>query len=171
MAQGSYVVERSTTIAADPQQVWDQVTDFHRWVSWSPWEGLDPDIHRTYSGPDSGTGASYAWAGNRKAGTGKMEITGADPGRVTIDLRFDKPYKQSSVTEFVISPQGPSSTNLTWSMTGPQTVMIKIMGVFSSMDSLIGKDFERGLAQLKSVLETGTPDDSKNDSKDAAPGG
>ena len=154
MAQGSYTVERSTTIAADPQRVYDEVADFHRWVAWSPWEGLDPNIHRTYSGPNSGTGAMYAWAGNRKAGTGRMEITHAEPERVAIDLRFDKPYKQSSVTEFVITPQGPDTTTLTWSMTGPQTVMIKIMGVFSSMDSLIGKDFERGLAQLKSLLET-----------------
>ena len=154
MAQGSYTVERSTTIAADPQRVYDQVADFHQWVAWSPWEGLDPNIHRSYSGPDAGTGAMYAWVGNRKAGTGKMEITHADAERVSIDLRFDKPYKQSSVTEFVITPEGPDTTSLTWSMTGPQTVMIKIMGVFSSMDSLIGKDFERGLAQLKSLLET-----------------
>ena len=154
MAQGSYTVERSTTIAADPQRVYNQVADFHQWVAWSPWEGLDPNIHRSYSGPDVGTGAAYSWVGNRKAGTGKMEITHADAKRVTIDLRFDKPYKQSSVTEFVITPEGPDLTSLTWSMTGPQTVMIKIMGIFSSMDSLIGKDFERGLAQLKSLLET-----------------
>ena len=154
MAQGSYTVQRSTTIAAEPQRVYDYVADFHQWVAWSPWEGLDPNLHRIYSGPDSGTGATYAWMGNRKAGSGKMEITHADSDRVTIDLRFDKPYKQSSVTEFVITPQGSDRTTLTWSMTGPQTVMIKIMGVFSSMDSLIGKDFERGLAQLKSLLET-----------------
>lgn len=156
MAQGSYVVERSTTIAADPQAVYEQVADFHHWIAWSPWEGLDPNITRTYSGPDSGVGAAYAWSGNRKAGRGRMQITDAEPARVTVDLTFEKPFKSSSVTEFMITEQGPDATAVTWSMTAPQTVMVKIMGVFSSMDKLIGNDFERGLARLKALLETGS---------------
>jgi len=74
MADDTYTVERSTTIDAPPERIYQHVANFHSWRDWSPWEGVDPDLRRTYSGPDIGSGATYAWAGNRKAGEGRMEI-------------------------------------------------------------------------------------------------
>jgi hypothetical protein len=76
MADDTYTVERSTEIEAPPEHVYEQVVDFHRWTTWSPWEDLDPELRRTYSGPDAGVGATYAWQGNRRAGTGRMESPG-----------------------------------------------------------------------------------------------
>ena len=38
-------------------------------------------------------------------------------------------------------------------MTGPMTLATRVMGIFKSMDSLLGPDFEKGLATLKSNLE------------------
>ncbi len=78
MAADNWTVERSTTIDAAPERVYEQLADFHQWRSWSPWEDLDPDLQRDYSGPESGTGAVYRWSGNRKAGSGRMEIVSAD---------------------------------------------------------------------------------------------
>jgi uncharacterized protein YndB with AHSA1/START domain len=153
MSDATYTVERSATIDAGPSEVFAQVVDFHRWPAWSPWEDIDPDMRRTYDGPESGVGSTYSWSGNRKAGEGRMEIVRAEePSSVVIDLRFVKPFKSTTVTTFTFEPSGPG-TRVTWTMTGPRTFATKVMGLFTSMDKLVGKDFERGLARLKGVVE------------------
>lgn len=153
MAADTYVVERSVTIQAPPERVYDQVADFHHWTAWSPWEGLDPDLRRTYSGAESGTGAVYAWSGNRRAGQGRMQIVEADrASRVRIALAFEKPFKARNDTVFTIVPSG-SGTRVTWWMSGKQTLMTKVMGIFKSMEDFLGPDFDRGLARLKAVAE------------------
>ncbi len=156
MTEDSYAVERSARIDAPPSRVYDLVADFHNWPSWSPWEDLDPQLKRTYSGAESGTGAVYAWSGNRKAGQGRMEITEATkPSKVQIDLAFEKPWKARNDTWFTIEPEGTGSL-VTWSMTGQKTFMTKVMGLFKSMDSFIGSDFEKGLARLNAATEKPT---------------
>jgi hypothetical protein len=151
--RNTYRVERSIAIAAPPERVFAEINDFHRWQAWSPWEDLDPNLQRDYSGPDAGVGAAYAWSGNRKAGKGRMEIVeSAAPILLGIQLDFLKPFKAHNQVKFVIAGDGPT-TNVTWSMTGAKTLGTKIMGIFTSMDKLIGKDFEKGLAQLKIVAE------------------
>jgi uncharacterized protein YndB with AHSA1/START domain len=153
MADHTYTVERSVTIDAPPARIYEQIADFHNWTSWSPWEGVDPDLRRTYSGADSGTGAVYGWSGNRKAGQGRMEITNAtEPSRVQIDLTFEKPWKARNDTLFTILPEG-SGSQVTWTLTGEKTLMTKVMGIFTSMDRLLGPDFEKGLARLKATAE------------------
>lgn len=153
MAEDTYTVERSTTIDAPPERIYPHIANFHQWRAWSPWEGVDPELRRTYSGPDAGRGAVYEWAGNRKAGEGRMEIVEADePSRVAVDLRFLKPFKARNDTVFAIHPEG-SGSRVTWTMTGRRTLVTKIMGIFRSMDAMIGPDFERGLASLKATVE------------------
>jgi uncharacterized protein YndB with AHSA1/START domain len=149
----TYTVERSTIIDAPPGRVYELVASFHHWTQWSPWEDVDPQLRRTYSGAQSGTGAVYAWSGNRKAGQGRMTITEATaPTAVHIDLVFEKPWKARNDTVFTIRPEGAGS-HVTWTMTGKNTVMTKAMGVFKSMDALVGGDFEKGLARLKTAAE------------------
>lgn len=149
----TYEVQRSVSIDAPADSIYPLLADFRQWQGWSPWEGLDPDLQRTYGGAESGTGATYAWAGNRKAGEGRMEITDSAAGeRVVIALDFLKPFKSSSTTRFELSGTG-GATTVTWTMTGPKTLMTKIMGIFKSMDAMIGPDFEKGLTQLKGSAE------------------
>lgn len=154
MADDTYKVVRSTTIDAPPARVYTEIADFHRWAAWSPWEDLDPQLQRTYSGEAAGRGAVYAWSGNRRAGQGRMEIVQATaPSTIRIDLHFEKPFKARSDTDFTIEPSGLGS-RVVWSMTGKLTLMTRIMGIFKSMDALVGPDFERGLARLKATAET-----------------
>lgn len=149
----TYTVVRTIGVSAPPADVFAHVNDFHAWQAWSPWEGLDADQRRTYTGPDSGVGAHYAWHGNRKVGEGTMEIIGAEaPGSVTVDLRFIKPFKSTAETRFDIAPDGEGST-VSWTMQGELTFVTKIMGIFKSMDAMIGPDFEKGLRQLKAAAE------------------
>ena len=150
----TFVVERQERIAAPPAAILERIVDFRRWQEWSPWEELDPNLQRTYSGAESGVGAVYEWAGNRKAGKGRMQITSVEPDQaVTIDLQFLKPFKSRSTTVFRLLPEG-EATEVTWTMTGPKTVMTRIMGIFTSMDKMVGPDFEKGLQRLKTTAET-----------------
>ena len=149
----TYSVERFATIKAPAASIYAQIVDFHRWTAWSPWEGLDPDLERTYSGPARGPGATYVWSGNRKAGEGRMEIAKAvEPSRVEVALNFVKPFKSSGTTTFDLKPD-EEATRVTWTMTGPKTLMTRVMGLYKSMDKMIGPDFEKGLDQLKSGAE------------------
>jgi len=153
MATSEFEVKREAEIPAATTTVFDLIADFHRWTEWSPWESVDPQMHRAYSGADRGVGAIYEWAGNRKAGQGRMEITAADPpGRVVIALQFLKPFKSSSTTTFELTESG-SDTHVTWRMVGPKTFLTRVMSVVSSMDKMIGRDFEKGLAQLRTAAQ------------------
>ena len=148
-----YVVERDATVQAPARVVFDLITDFHRWPEWSPWEDIDPSMERTFSGAESGVGSVYEWSGNRKAGQGRMEITAAAaPSRVEIALQFLKPFKSSNTTTFELEDAG-GTTHVTWRMVGPKTFMTKVMGIFKSMDTMIGPDFEKGLTQLAAAAQ------------------
>jgi hypothetical protein len=148
----TFHVERSTTIAAAPDKISPLLDDFHNWNQWSPWAKLDPNMRVTYSGAPQGPGAVYAWEGNSKVGKGRMEILAAEPTLTSIKLDFYSPFASQNHTDFVLEPQG-SVTRVTWKMDGPNSFASKLMSVFVSMDSMIGKDFDTGLGQLKSAAE------------------
>ena len=153
MAEKTFRVQRSATINASPQRLFDLISDFRQWPSWSPWEKLDPNMKKTVSGAPKGKGAVYEWDGNKKAGKGRMEIVdAAAPSRVNIKLDFEKPFRSNNRTEFALSPQG-NTTNVTWTMEGPQSFMMRVMGLFMNMDKMIGKDFEEGLANMRAIAE------------------
>jgi hypothetical protein len=149
----SFRIERTTRIVAAPDRIYPLIDDFHRWTAWSPYENLDPNLKRIYSGAPSGTGAVYAWEGNGKAGAGRMEITDtAVPSKVTIALDFSKPFVAHNIAEFTMTPDG-GATAVTWAMHGSRPLMIKVMGLFFSMDKLVGPQFDEGLASLKALAE------------------
>ena len=149
----TFSVRRSITINAPAEKVQPLIADFRNWPVWSPWERLDPDMRRTFSGAPSGVGAVYAWDGNSDVGAGRMEIVDmAAPNRIDIRLDFLRPMETGSNTRFSLEPRG-SGTEVTWYMTGPMPFISKVMSVFVSMDSMIGADFEKGLSQLKSAAE------------------
>ncbi|MFN3523988.1 MAG: SRPBCC family protein [Phenylobacterium sp.] len=148
----SFRVERTTVIKAPPERVYALIQDFRRWTEWSPYETLDADLKRIYGGPLSGEGATYAWEG-REAGSGQMRIIGAEPAsRVLIRLEFTKPMQAVNTADFTLAPVA-EGTRVTWAMYGPMTFVSKLMSVFFSMDRLVGKDFEAGLAKLKAQAE------------------
>jgi hypothetical protein len=149
----TFSIERSITIAAAPEVVHALVNDFHCWTRWSPWEGIDPALERSYAGPEAGVGAHYAWQGTRKAGQGAMEITGSEADVIRIRLEFVKPWRAVNQIEFRFAPAG-AQTGVTWTMSGEQSGLMAIIGKLMPMEKLIGKDFEKGLAQLKIAAES-----------------
>lgn len=149
----TFRVERSTIIKAPPDKVFVYLNDFQKFGAWSPWEKIDPAMQRSFSGPPSGVGSVYEWSGNRDVGAGRMEITKVEPNaQVDIKLDFMKPFESHNTTQYILQPV-PEGTSVSWSMSGPSPFITKLMGVFFSMDAMIGKDFEKGLANLKAAAE------------------
>ena len=149
----SFSVQRKASIQAPPDKIFPLINDFHNWNAWSPWEKLDPAMNRTHSGAASGKGAVYEWDGNSKVGKGRMEVTSIQPAKTSIKLDFLKPFEGHNTADFVLEPEG-SATRVTWVMYGPLNfVPGKLMSVFTTMDKMIGDDFQRGLANLKAASE------------------
>jgi uncharacterized protein YndB with AHSA1/START domain len=150
-------VERSATINAPAQRVYELIEDLRRWEQWSPWEELDPNMQHTYTGAERGVGAVHEWKGNKKAGEGRMEITDAEsPRHVGLALTFIKPFKSENTTSFDLAESGSdsSATDVTWSMQSPMNWMMRIMDLFMNMDKRIGNDFEKGLAKLSTLAQS-----------------
>jgi uncharacterized protein YndB with AHSA1/START domain len=160
MQPSEFDVARTATISAPPSTVYPLITDFHKWEAWSPWAKLDPTMKTVYSGAPEGTGAIYEWAGNDAVGEGRMTIVDVRPVEfVGIKLDFIEPFASTNQTEFTLTP-GAAGTTVTWSMRGEANFMTKALAIFMGgpnkmMDKMIGADFEKGLAQMKTVAESG----------------
>jgi uncharacterized protein YndB with AHSA1/START domain len=152
-----FSVRRATTVKAPPEKIFALINDFHQWAAWSPYENKDPGMQRSYSGAASGKSAVYSWDGNNNVGSGRMEILdSAAPSRIVIKLDFFKPFEGHNTAEFTMLPQGDATgviTDVTWLMHGPAPLISRLMQVFVDLDTMIGKDFEIGLANLKRLTE------------------
>ena len=142
-----YRVARTVTISAPAPAVFAQVNDFHKWAK------MDPAMKQTYEGAPAGTGAVYAWTGKNEVGEGRMTLMESRPHElIRINLEFLKPFAATSTAEFTFKPDG-DRTAVTWSMAGKVNFVAKVIHLFVDMDTMIGGNFEKGLAELKSVVE------------------
>lgn len=146
-------VERSIVIKAPAEKIFPHINNFQQWGAWSPYEKLDPAMKRSFSGPEAGVGAAYAWEGNSTVGAGAMQILDSTPSSaIKIKLDFLKPMEGHDIADFTLTPQGDGTT-VTWAMSGDAAFIMKLMSVFIDCDKMIGKDFETGLGNLKTVAE------------------
>ncbi|HEY9712026.1 MAG TPA: SRPBCC family protein [Chroococcales cyanobacterium] len=149
----NYRVTRSLLIAAPPGVVFDKVNNLSRWAEWSPWEKMDPAMKKTFTGPESGDGASYSWVGNASVGEGRMTIAQSEPAKlIKIDLEFLKPFKGTSTAEFAFEDRD-GQTLVSWTGYGDLNAVTKVVSIFMSMDKCMGDQFEKGLRQLKQTAE------------------
>ena len=147
-------IERSATMRAPAPAAFAQVNDFQNWQAWSPWEKVDPALKRQYGGPKAGTGAVYAWQGNKDVGEGRMTIMESRPAEVVrIKLEFFKPFAATNTSEFSFKPAGADATAVTWSMAGQNTFLSKAISLFVDMDRMVGGMFDQGLTQMKAIVE------------------
>jgi hypothetical protein len=150
----SFRVERSVVIAAPPERLFDRVNDLSAWAEWSPYEKKDPHMKRTYGDTTAGVGATYAWAGDKNVGEGKMTIERSDrPLLVGLKLEFFKPFSGTNAATFAFSPDA-GGTKVTWRMDGHYNFVSKAVCMVMDMDKMIGTDFEAGLATLKAQAES-----------------
>jgi len=149
----NFRVSRSATIGAPPAIIYDHVSNLHKMQEWSPFAKIDPAAKMTFSGPESGKDASFAWVGNAQAGEGSMTCTEARPGE-ELDYRLDfvKPFKGTNQVVFAFEPKG-DQTVVTWTMTGTYNFVTKAVSLFMDCDKMCGPLFEKGLGDLKGLSE------------------
>jgi hypothetical protein len=150
----TFRVQRTTTIKAPPDKIFPLINTLRSGEQWSPYYRKDPAMQGTYSGPDSGAGATFDFAGNKDVGSGRVTITGSSPpGNVTMRLQMFKPFAADNIVAFTLLPR-EGATDVTWSMQGRQPYLAKVMCLFFDMDKMVGTDFATGLASLKAIAET-----------------
>ncbi len=146
-------IERSSEIHATPSAVFAYLNDFHKFNLWSPWAKLDPNTQYTFSGPDQGVGAKMVWRSEHSnVGNGQQQIMISEPDRrVQTALNFGD--MGTAYANFDLVATG-ANTRVTWSF--DQDNGYNILGRYFGlmMDKFIGKDYEQGLVNLKSVVES-----------------
>jgi hypothetical protein len=149
-----FEVTRSTTIAAPPAAVFAQVDDLHKWGAWDPWAKLDPNSKTTFEGPEAGKGAKMSWDGNDKVGAGTITIVDdKSPESITLLLAFKRPMEAVADTLFTFTPVEDGKTKVTWKMSGENGFVGKAMSLIWDTEKMVGPEFEKGLADMKKVVE------------------
>jgi len=155
MQPEEFRVSRSTVMAAPAPAVFAQVNELHNWEKCNPWQKVDPEMKLIFSGPPSGVGAAYAWQGNRDVGEGRLAIIESKPtDLVRIKLEFLKPFAATNTATFTFKPES-NQTAVTWSMEGRNNYFAKAINLCMNMDKMVGGQFEKGLADMKAVVEAG----------------
>ncbi|WP_422079707.1 SRPBCC family protein [Ulvibacterium sp.] len=153
LAPKTYNVSRSIEISRPKGEVFEYLKSLKKMDEWSPWAKKDPNMEKKFTGTDGEVGATSYWNGNKDVGEGEQEITKVVEGeRVESELRFLKPWKSTSDCYMEVK-DGDGQTKVTWGFSGKNKFPMSIMMLFMSMDKMVGKDFEEGLATLKSNLE------------------
>ncbi|MBP6217591.1 MAG: SRPBCC family protein [Oligoflexales bacterium] len=153
MQPDHFTISRSIIIKGTANEVFSQVENFHNWDKWSPWAKLDPTMEKIFEGSPSGEGAIYKWKGDKSVGEGRMTIIKSQaPEHIRIELEFLKPMAAINATEFTFKPENQVTT-VTWTMSGKNNFLSKVIYLFFSLEKMIGPDFEKGLFQLKAAVE------------------
>lgn len=150
-------VERNAHVQAPPDVVFALINDLREFDAWTPYRfELAPGLSKSFEGPATGPGARYTWVGG-KAGEGRMTIEESQPGqRVALKLEFFKPFAATNQTFFTLTPEA-GGTRVSWSMEGENTLVGKALSLVVNMDTFIGKDFEKGLANLDAAAQRHLP--------------
>ena len=153
MQSSEFSYSRSAKMTAPPEEVFEQVNDFHKWDHWSPWAKMDPNAKNSFEGPTAGEGSKFSWAGNADVGEGSMTIVESKPNeRILLKLEFIKPMAGVCDTLFTFEPQGDQTT-VTWTMSGKNSFLCKAFSLFMNCDKMVGEQFEKGLASMKAIVE------------------
>lgn len=146
-------VERSAVVNAPAEVVFPLINDFHAWAQWSPFERQDPGIKKTFDGPAAGPGSIYAWEGNSLVGAGRTTILDSKAGEfVSIKLEMFRPFACVNQVRFTLVPC-EGGVRVRWIMDGKLNFITKAFSLIMTMDSMVGKEFELGLANLNKVAQ------------------
>ncbi|MGE6757865.1 SRPBCC family protein [Corallococcus interemptor] len=150
-------IERNALVAAPPAAVFPLINDLHKFDTWNPYGSDDsPGLTRSWDGPGEGPGATFTYAGG-KSGDGRMTIVESQPdARVVLKLEFFKPFEATNQAIFTLTPEN-GGTRVSWAMEGKNTLMGKVMSLVVNMDTMLGKDFERGLANMDAIARGAAP--------------
>lgn len=155
-APSTFAVSRTLTIEAPAASIYPHIAELRAMNVWNPFAHLDPDAKVSYSGSQAGPGSRHDWDGNARAGSGHIEVVDAQPDQsVRMRLVMRKPMRADNTVVFKLTPRGPSTTEVTWTMSGHSSFGTRLVCMFYDMDRMVGGTFEEGLARLRHVVATG----------------
>jgi len=144
-------LSRSVVIAVAPKVAYDRVIDFKTWQTWDPFSATEPTAQFSTAGAEKKIGYSRSWSG-KKIGSGTMTLSALEEGKhLSTAMTFGKePGTSEAFFDFEPVTGG---TKVTW---GYHQENLKypgqrIMGLM--MNPMLGGAFDKGLANLKKVLE------------------
>ena len=154
IAPKTYDVFRTVEISRPKEEVFNYLKSLKNMDDWSPWAKKDPNMEKKFTGTDGKVGCISYWNGNKDVGEGEQEIKKIIDGeRIDSELRFLKPFKSTSDCYMKVDDIGDGNTKVTWGFSGNNKFPMTILSLFKSMDSMVGPDFEEGMASLKEILE------------------
>ena len=152
VAPREYEISRSVSINAPSPEVFPHLSSLKKRNEWSPWAELDPGMKVTYEGTDGQPGSKQAWEGNDQVGKGVQEILSVSERKVETKVKFIEPFESEMLSSLDLAPES-SGTKVTWTAKGENPFPFNAFCLFMDMDSMIGKDFEKGLGKLKVIIE------------------
>lgn len=155
LISGDFKYEKSITINVPVEKVWQNTNTLKAMDQWSPWNRLDADMQKDWTGTEGQPGERMCWSSkNEKAGKGCQEIKKVDVAEKRIDtsIRFMSPYESEADTYVKVTAEGKGS-KVTWGFTSQIPYPFTIMKLFMNMDGAIGKDYDKGLSSLKAISE------------------
>jgi len=148
---------RSTVINTPAEAIYPHIQSFEKRGAWSPWAAKDPNMTKSIEGTDGAVGAIYTWSGNEAVGSGSEELTRMDPNKkVESQLIFKTPYEGTATSSMRLDPKD-DGTRVTWNISSVNpdfmSRILSFVGVIN-LDKEVGADFEQGLMDLKSLVES-----------------
>ncbi|GGW40618.1 polyketide cyclase [Arenibacter certesii] len=154
IAPKTYDVSRSILINSSKKKVFDNIKFLKKQQEWSPWANKDPNMINTFTGTDGEVGFVSYWKGNKEVGEGEQEIAKIVEGEsVEGQLHFLKPFKSTSNSYLILTEKAIDETEVVWGFKGKNRFPMSVMMLFMNMDTMVGKDFEAGLRNLKVIME------------------
>jgi hypothetical protein len=156
---GEISAQRSIDIAAPPDRIFVVVGDLRRGKEFSPWAEVDPKTKYDFDKPEPGIDQTMRWHSTHSdVGSGTMIVTEYEPDH-HMAAALDLGDMGRAITSFDLVPVSGGGTNVTWGFKAAlSNPLERWMCVFLDFDNLIGKDYEKGLAKLKTLLESKQPD-------------
>ena len=151
---GTFKFEKSVSINATPDQVWQQTNSLKAMDNWSPWNKFDPNMKKNWTGITGQVGEKNCWEGNEAAGKGCQEVMKIHPANHQIDTKivFLTPYESTNFASVKVTPEGNGS-KATWDFSSEIPYPWTITKLFYDLEEMIGPDYLDGLNNLKKLSE------------------
>ena len=153
---GDYSLEREIAINKNSYEVFDYLKYLKNHENFTVWSSYDPNMKKSYDGTDGTVGFIYSWeSDNTNVGEGEQEIIKITPGKtIEYELRFYKPFSSTSPTYFKVEDIESYKTKVKWGFEGKMQYPLNLLLLFMNIEENLSEDFEEGLSNLKSIMET-----------------
>ena len=146
-------IEKSIDIRRNGSEVFNYLKLTKNQDNFSVWNMADPGMKKEFHGTDGTAGFIYTWdSANKNVGAGEQETKVIVDGKsIEFEVRFFRPMQNTGKALFRIDKKSENITVVTWIFDSPSKFPYSLLApIFKKM---LGKDLEKGLINLKGILE------------------